>query len=1492
MKKKLVSGIILTLLLAGMLTLIPNIQPAEASGIVYPRSDGSVERPTAEVLPITVIENVTILEDSSSQLALLINVPSSPLAEMYRRSLGAPLTVDVDEEIPIPENMTLQDNTDGNSPNTVFPVREEFYRSIEEQQQFSLGLAAKISDSVMVPRTSLNECRIWISAVAVLPIVNITKTNQYDRWEMALGPKNDDETKAVAGFMFTNINFVQLMLESLTGEQIYDLRWITRLALPKDSAVLTGDKIAGLNWKVDFGGGTFMSAVLSLDGASTIILDERTIITEQNIAAAPDHIYEAISLYKVFNVEYLMPHSPQTFEEIKHSVTSDDWSDDWSHTWEDQETHNFTRKYEHTFLNATLTVTKTLTISVHVAWDFDWNGVKMFESWMQLEATAELEFEAYANGSYTNTWTRKFFEWSHRFDFWVTGVPVWADLNFTATGSLTLSAYGELQVYAGATAYGSFKAGVRWTRESNWSEIKEKNMNTSRYGPTMEAEASLWIRAGLNCRLTFLFYSIAGPFIEFEPYATVTVTFDYPPPEVEWEITANLRIAAGATFAGWLKSLLGLDDWSNTLYDEQLKSWSDSWGPSSISITEMLNPSTTSPSKPVEVYGRATFSDGSAVPLTDVTVTIDETGDSWIATTDADGYYSKHITSPDSVDDYTVRVDISSGYMSGSNSKTLEVQSLDQPVLYILEGTTMCKGMQETSPYDPIDETESFRRNDAEAHAWVHLSNIYTSLTAKVKWYDPNGDLYWDSPPKIIPDQQGGGWKFSKLIWIDGHNAADLEGRWRAEIYVDEGNGYDLVAVEDFVIGYEVTGRTMAKYVQESSPWEPSDPTNAFLNTDPKAFGWIRYDELAESVELKWEWREPSGKIYFTWYNTTKDPADEGRFYYDWYKSYGYIYIYGHQPQSKLGQWEVRAFIKDVYGNWDLEYSEYFMISDNTPPGVPGTPVDDGVYSTNGTVIWTWTEASEDWIIVKYQVQVGTTLGGNDVFDGSVGIDLTKTLHDLPSGFTYYARVQAMNTVGQWGPWSDASDGITVDRPPATIIIEGPSGPIDYDDVFFRWTGSDDLTPIYGIAYSYYLEGYDSDWSPWTSNRSKQYNDLPFGYAYIFRVKAKDQLGNVDPTPANRPFIYGALYGYSGIMTGLVSLGGSKATTDVVKRVELSTIKRVALGIYWDSQCSNFVSLVEWGLTLPGSTKNVTLYLRNEGNVQINLFLTTSNWNPLGIADFITLGWDYDGEILNPNDIVEVTFILSVSGSNSFLEYLQAHDIHAFSFDIILELNERPAAMLSVDKNTVQVEETVIFDASGSADDGRIDYYFFDFDDGTNSSWRTPPVVTHKYVEEGTYNATLVVMDDYGVTSVGGELAYVEITVIPVITATVDIHPKTVALRSNGIWVTAYIELPQSYNLSDIDVSTILLNDTVPVDPFWVDKTLESVNGDYDADDIPDLMVKFDRGEVIEFVFGDTSLPNNKIIYVTLTLAGQFTDGTPFEGNDTIRIILPITDIY
>ena len=116
----------------------------------------------------------------------------------------------------------------------------------------------------------------------------------------------------------------------------------------------------------------------------------------------------------------------------------------------------------------------------------------------------------------------------------------------------------------------------------------------------------------------------------------------------------------------------------------------------------------------------------------------------------------------------------------------------------------------------------------------------------------------------------------------------------------------------------------------------------------------------------------------------------------------------------------------------------------------------------------------------------------------------------------------------------------------------------------------------------------------------------------------------------------------------------------------------------------------------------------------------------------------------------------------------------------------------------------------------------------------------------------------------------------------VDISPETLNLKSQGKWVTAYVELSEGFDVADVNVSTMKVNGTVPAE------SSPAALGDYDSDGVPDLMVKFERAAVVQQIIDNAPI-QGRLMIVTLTISGELRDGTLFEGSDTIRAIIPIS---
>ena len=88
---------------------------------------------------------------------------------------------------------------------------------------------------------------------------------------------------------------------------------------------------------------------------------------------------------------------------------------------------------------------------------------------------------------------------------------------------------------------------------------------------------------------------------------------------------------------------------------------------------------------------------------------------------------------------------------------------------------------------------------------------------------------------------------------------------------------------------------------------------------------------------------------------------------------------------------------------------------------------------------------------------------------------------------------------------------------PETTISEGPSGTITEISVIFIFTGSDNVTAVESLVYASRLDPIEPNFSAFSSSTSRSYSDLAPG-DYTFHVKARDEAGNEDVSPASQSF--------------------------------------------------------------------------------------------------------------------------------------------------------------------------------------------------------------------------------------------------------------------------------------------------------------------------------------------------------------------------------------
>jgi len=124
------------------------------------------------------------------------------------------------------------------------------------------------------------------------------------------------------------------------------------------------------------------------------------------------------------------------------------------------------------------------------------------------------------------------------------------------------------------------------------------------------------------------------------------------------------------------------------------------------------------------------------------------------------------------------------------------------------------------------------------------------------------------------------------------------------------------------------------------------------------------------------------------------------------------------------------------------------------------------------------------------------------------------------------------------------------------------------------------------------------------------------------------------------------------------------------------------------------------------------------------------------------------------------------------------------------------------------------------------------------------------------------------------------------IKADLNIDPDSLRLTEEGfgMWMTAYIGLPEGYNVTDIIVSSVTLH--VLGESFGVSMDIKGNELMYEIKG-DKLIVKFDRVMVTRLLW---SMIDHMTLHIRekgpldLEVTGELDDGTTFRGKDTITV--------
>ncbi|NHJ02680.1 MAG: hypothetical protein EAX86_11120 [Candidatus Heimdallarchaeota archaeon] len=455
------------------------------------------------------------------------------------------------------------------------PVKEALYQGIASEQLILLGFDMNITQSKIIPFSSANETRILLMAKST----NFAEYIGGLDWRINIGAWNESDKALVAEFIFTKIQYMMLMLQSLPGEQKYISNWSMNISLPVGYTLFDQSKLNQLNWTIDFGEGTIIQANVT-EIAGNIIVDEVLVVTERNITANETYLATALGQYKVFAINYSHPYIPPSIMMKSICKPGGDWSKTWSYTIAPAPCEKTWSIGGTVGLDITVRATPVLRIQWFMGWERKWErkGFKLqwFESWMKITPSIKVETSLGVGVSYSKEWTYRLLTLSNRFYFWAGSVPVWANLQLSVDAGIIFDAWGKISVSTWVLLETMYKAGVRWDVASGWSTIWDSAVSVNRGTPQISGSAGLSVTPKATCRLAFLIYDVGGPFVAAVPYAPMEIIYYSNQPN-EWSIQLRFKIEAGVTLAGWINKILNLLSYSKTIKDWLLKSWSGNW---------------------------------------------------------------------------------------------------------------------------------------------------------------------------------------------------------------------------------------------------------------------------------------------------------------------------------------------------------------------------------------------------------------------------------------------------------------------------------------------------------------------------------------------------------------------------------------------------------------------------------------------------------------------------------------------------------------------------------------------------------------------------------------------------------------------------------------------------------------------------------------------------------------------------------------------------
>jgi hypothetical protein len=92
-------------------------------------------------------------------------------------------------------------------------------------------------------------------------------------------------------------------------------------------------------------------------------------------------------------------------------------------------------------------------------------------------------------------------------------------------------------------------------------------------------------------------------------------------------------------------------------------------------------------------------------------------------------------------------------------------------------------------------------------------------------------------------------------------------------------------------------------------------------------------------------------------------------------------------------------------------------------------------------------------------------------------------------------------------------------------------------------------------------------------------------------------------------------------------------------------ISAINVGLYSDSGCTINCTSINWENINSGSVAKKTIYIKNSGDTNVILGISTDNWNPKWAKPLLKMSWNLSNYLLCAGEVVPATLTLAAASN-------------------------------------------------------------------------------------------------------------------------------------------------------------------------------------------------------------------------------------------------------